>query len=79
MILKGDNEGSITMTLNPQFHQRSKHIVIWYHWVRDLVRDSFINVESCHDAEQMANVLMKALPRPKFKWHREEMGVKVRI
>ena len=30
-ILKGNNKGSITMTLNPQFHQRSKHIMIWYH------------------------------------------------
>ena len=66
-ILKGDNEGSIAMTLNLQFHQRSKHIAIRYHWVRDLVRDGFIDVESCCDAEQMADVLTKALLRPKFK------------
>jgi hypothetical protein len=27
-IIKGDNEGSVTLTQNPQFHQRSKHIAI---------------------------------------------------
>ena len=27
-IIKGDNEGSICMTHDPQFHARSKHIAI---------------------------------------------------
>jgi hypothetical protein len=27
-IIKGDNNGSIAMARNPQFHQRSKHIEI---------------------------------------------------
>ena len=32
-IIKGDNDGSIVLTHNPQFHQRSKHIALCHHWV----------------------------------------------
>ena len=32
-VIKGDNDGSVVLTHNPQFHQRSKHIAIRHHWV----------------------------------------------
>jgi Reverse transcriptase (RNA-dependent DNA polymerase) len=32
-MIKGDNDGSVVLTHNPQFHQRSKHITIRHHWV----------------------------------------------
>ena len=37
MLIRGDNDGSIAMARNPQFHKHSKHIAIHWHWVRDLV------------------------------------------
>jgi hypothetical protein len=30
-LIKGDNEGSILMTHDLQFHARSKHIALWHH------------------------------------------------
>jgi len=33
MMIKGDNNGSIAMAQNPQFHKRMKHIAIWWHWI----------------------------------------------
>ena len=74
-LLKGDNDRSIAMARNPQFHKRSKHIKIRWHWVRDLAQDGVLNIESCHDPEQMAGVLTKALPRPKHQKHITEMGL----
>ena len=35
----GDNEGSIAMVKNPQFHKCSKHIARHWHWVCKLVED----------------------------------------
>jgi len=32
-LVLGDNEGAIAMMKNPQFHKRSKHIEIHWHWV----------------------------------------------
>lgn len=34
-----DNQSAITMTKNPQFHGRSKHIGIKYHFIRDQVSE----------------------------------------
>ena len=34
-----DNQGSIALAKNPQFHKRTKHIDIRYHFVREKVKD----------------------------------------
>jgi hypothetical protein len=75
MLIRGNNEGSIAMAKNPQFHKRSKHIEIRWHWVRDLVQAGKICVESIRDPEQTADVLTKALPRPKYQKHTADMGL----
>ena len=74
-LIKGDNDGSISMAKNPQFHNRSKHIAIRWHWIRELVEENLINIENCRDPEQTADILTKALPRPKHKKHTSEMGM----
>jgi hypothetical protein len=47
IILLGDNDGSVSMTKNAQFHKRTKHIDLRWHWVRNLVNDSLVNVIDC--------------------------------
>ena len=75
-IIKGDNEGSISMVKkNPQFHKRAKHIVTRWHWVRDLVQNEIISIESCRDPKQTADVLTKPLAWPKHQKHLIEMGM----
>lgn len=73
--LKGDNDGSIAMARNPQFHKRAKHIATRWHWIRDMVEEGFVSITSCRDPEQTADVLTKALPRPKHEKHIREMGI----
>ena len=75
IIIKGDNDGSIAMAKNQQFHNRSKHIAIRWHWVRDLVEEQLIKIETCRDPQQTADVLTKPLPRPKHSQHVSEMGL----
>ena len=74
-LILGDNDGSIAMAKNPQFHKRSKHIATRWHWVRDLVQNETITIESCRDPEQTADILTKPLTRPKFQKHLNEMGL----
>ena len=77
IIIKGDNNGSIAMAKNQQFHSQSKHIAIQWHWVHDsdLVEQQLINIETCQDPQQTADVLTKALPHPKHCQHIFEMGL----
>jgi hypothetical protein len=74
-LIQGDNDGSIAIAKNPQFHKRTKHIAIRWHWVRDLVRDGILQIGACRDKDQTADVLTKALPRPKHSQHTLEMGL----
>jgi hypothetical protein len=43
----GDNNGSIAMAMNPQFHKRSKHIAIRYHWIRQQIQDGLLQIHPC--------------------------------
>jgi hypothetical protein len=74
-VIKSDNEGSVILSHNPQFHAWTKHIEIRHHWVRDLVNDKILAVQSCRDLEQTADISMKPLPKPKHQRHRREMGM----
>ena len=75
ILIKGDNDSSISMAKNQQFHSRSKHIAIRWHWVRELIEQGLITIESCRDPQQTADILTKALPRPKHRQHTSEMGL----
>lgn len=75
ILILGDNDGSIAMAKNPQFHKRTKHVDIRWHFVRDLVQDGLINIIDCRDPEQTADILTKQLPRPKHVKHVNERGL----
>ena len=75
-MIEGHNNGSISMARNPQFHNCTKHITIRYHRVRDAFNEGIIKIDSCHDPEQTADVLMKALHHFKHQEHIAEMGMK---
>ena len=68
-LLLGDNDGSIAMAQNPQFHKQSKHVNIRWHWVGDLVQDGLVNIQDCQDLEQTADILTKTLQQQKHNKH----------
>jgi Reverse transcriptase (RNA-dependent DNA polymerase) len=75
ILLLGDNDGSIAMAKNPEFHKRTKHVDIRWHWVRELVRDGLINIVDCRDPQQTADILTKQPLRPKYVRHVAELGL----
>ena len=44
VLILGDNESSLKLAKNPVFHQRSKHIRIEYHSVRDRVEKEIVEL-----------------------------------
>jgi len=50
-----DNVSSINLVENPIFHQRSKHIDIRYHFLRDQVEKNMIKLEYCISEDQIAD------------------------
>eukprot|EP00253_Pinus_taeda_P003038 PITA_03038 len=65
----------IKLSANPVFHDRSKHIDIRYHHIRDCVRWRIMLLSYIPTEDQDADILMKALTRSKFEYHRGRIGV----
>ena len=60
---------------NPVFHDKSKHIEIKYHYIRDMVQRGAVKLLYVATEEQIADVLTKPLARLKFEYFRERLGV----
>ena len=58
-----DNTGAVALTDNPVFHNRSKHIDIRWHFVRDLICARTIRTSHIPGMQNGANFLTKALNR----------------
>jgi hypothetical protein len=57
------------------FHDRSKHIEMRYHYVRDMVQNNIISIQYVLTAKQTANILTKPLSLTKFVNFRDKLGV----
>lgn len=74
-ILNVDNQSSIKLIRNPEFHNRTKHIDIQYHFVREKYEDGHIVPIYVNTLEQQADILTKALPRNRFQELRRKLGI----
>ena len=63
------------MIKNPEFHKRTKHIDVQYHYVRDRFEAGVISPEYVPTKAQLADLFTKALPLDQFKVLRSEIGV----
>ena len=75
-VIHCDNQSCIKLLVNPVFLDRSKHIDIRYHHIRDCVQRKIMLLQYIPTKDQDADILMKALSRRKFKYHRSRIGVK---
>ncbi|KAL0379240.1 UNVERIFIED_CONTAM: Retrovirus-related Pol polyprotein from transposon RE1 [Sesamum radiatum] len=70
-----DNKSAIAITKNPIQHNRTKHIDIKYHALREATTRGDIELKYCSTEEQLADMFTKALPRNKFEELRMKIGV----
>jgi hypothetical protein len=74
-----DNQSAICMSKNPQYHGRSKHIDIRFHFVRDQVEKKTVNVLYCPSNDMLADLLTKGIAKEQFKKLRQLIGVVVKL
>ena len=70
-----DNQGAVRLVYNAEFHQRTKHIQLRYHYIREQIAEERIEVKYVSTEDQLADIFTKALPGPKFIEMRERIGV----
>ena len=64
--IRGDNEGSLSLVRNPVINQRSKHIDIKFHFIREKYTSGFISIAHVPSGENVADIMTKPSTRPKL-------------
>ena len=70
-----DNQSAIRLVHNPEHHQRTKHIAIRYHFIREKQEAGDINVRYINTKDQLADIFTKPLESSRFRSIRERIGV----
>ena len=63
------------MSKNHVFHDKSKHIKIKLHYIRDMVQRGEVKLQYMATDEEIVDVLTKPLSKVKFEYLRERLGV----
>ena len=70
-----DNTSAIAISDNPVLHQRTKHIDIRYHFIRDHITNGEIELHFIPTEYQLADIFTKPLDEPTFTRLKAELGM----
>lgn len=75
-VLYADNQSAIKLVKNPEYHKRTKHIDVRYHYIREKFSEGMFSLEYVPSKEQLADILTKPTPRPRFQELRGMLGIR---
>ncbi|XP_021751247.1 uncharacterized protein LOC110716902 [Chenopodium quinoa] len=73
--LKYDNKAAILIATNPVMHEKTKHVEIDQHFVREKVQNGAIKPAYIPSSEQLADILTKILPVQQHQYLLDKLGV----
>ncbi|GJT79630.1 retrovirus-related pol polyprotein from transposon TNT 1-94 [Tanacetum coccineum] len=71
-----DNKSAIALCCNNVQHSKSKHINVRYHFIKEQVENGVVELYLVRTEYQLANIFTKALPRERFNFLIEKLGMK---
>ena len=70
-----DSQSCIAMIKNQRFSNKTKHIDVRYHFIRDQMEKKTINLSYVSTEENTADLMTKPLGGTKVEYHRKRMGL----
>lgn len=77
--IHADNQSAIELAKETVFHSRSKHINIWHHFICEKIGSSEISTPYIHTDKNLANLLTKALTKPKHNKFMNSLGMLTKL
>ncbi len=74
-VLHIDNQSTIMIAKNPEFHDCTKHINVHYHFLWQVIEDGMVELCYIPTGDQVADMLTKGLPPASFNKFWDVMGV----
>ena len=75
VTLYEDNQSTIQMGKNQQYHGRTKHVSIKYHFVREKVASGAVEIRYCRSEDMIADIFTKPLSARRFKKLCDMIGI----
>jgi len=75
VVMHCDSQGAMAMMHNPTSSNRTKHIDVTHHFVRECVETAAISVTQVRTADMVADCLTKALPTDAFNKCQAALGL----
>ncbi|KAL5757095.1 hypothetical protein ACOSQ2_021841 [Xanthoceras sorbifolium] len=75
IVVHCDSQSAIHLTKDQMFHERTKHIDVKYHFVRDIISQGDISVKKIGTADNPADMLTKSLSVSKFRHCLDLVGI----
>ena len=63
ILIYGDNEPSLKLLYAEGYYERTKHVDIYYYYIRDRVKDGYLKVKHVRTTAMAADGLTKPLNR----------------
>nr|GEU32276.1 hypothetical protein [Tanacetum cinerariifolium] len=71
-----DNKSAIALCCNNVQHSRAKHIDVRYHFIKEQVENGVVELYFVRTEYQLADIFTKPLPRERFNFLIEKLGVR---